>query len=84
MVRMSPPTLPPLERLTLLTTREREILGLLGCAMSDKEIRRLAHISEPTIRSHIRKITMKLGVRGRTHLALIAVWRGLAPPPASR
>lgn len=84
MVCLTPPCLPSIDRMRALTAREREILSMVGCAMSDRQIQRALYISRATVRFHLHKITLKLGVRGRVHLSLIAVARGLAPPPASR
>ncbi|MEI7556170.1 response regulator transcription factor [Candidatus Chlorohelix sp.] len=61
-----------------LTEREREVLGLLGKGMSNKEIARDLSVSEKTVKAHVSNILNKLNLPGRTHAALYAVKRGIA------
>ncbi len=61
-----------------LTTREREVLRLLGGGASNKEIAAELSISERTARSHVSNILTKLGLTSRTQAALWAVREGLA------
>ncbi|NWJ48184.1 MAG: response regulator transcription factor [Chloroflexi bacterium] len=61
-----------------LTEREREVLGLLGKGMSNKEIARDLSVSEKTVKAHVSSILNKLNLPGRTHAALYAVKRGIA------
>jgi len=65
-------------RITLntLTGREREILSCLGKNLSNKEIARTLFLSEPTIKTHLRSIFRKLGVRNRTEALLAALRLG--------
>jgi DNA-binding NarL/FixJ family response regulator len=49
----------------LLTTREREILGLIGSAMTNKEIARHLKISDHTVKTHLHRIYVKLEKSGR-------------------
>jgi DNA-binding NarL/FixJ family response regulator len=56
-----------------LTPREREVLGLLGDGLGNREIAARLNISEHTIKFHIRSILGKLGASSRTE----AVSRGL-------
>lgn len=60
-----------------LTEREREVLGLLGHGMSNKEIAYKISVSEKTVKAHVSSILNKLNLPGRTHAALYAVKRGL-------
>jgi DNA-binding NarL/FixJ family response regulator len=60
-----------------LTTRELEILRLLGAGKSNKEIARELQISERTARTHVSHILGKLGFTSRTQAALWAVSQGL-------
>jgi DNA-binding NarL/FixJ family response regulator len=50
---------------TLLTAREREILALIGDAMSNKEIARELNISDHTVKTHLHHIYVKLHRSGR-------------------
>lgn len=49
----------------LLTTREREILSLIGGGMSNKEIGRVLSISDQTVKTHLHHIYVKLNRSGR-------------------
>lgn len=49
----------------LLTQREREILGLIGDALSNKEIARRLKISDNTVKTHLHRIYVKLHQSGR-------------------
>lgn len=49
----------------LLTTREREIMHLVGSAMSNKEIGRRLNISDKTVKTHLHHIYVKLHKSGR-------------------
>jgi two-component system, NarL family, response regulator LiaR len=60
-----------------LTEREKEVLGLLGRGLSNKEIARDLSVSEKTVKAHVSSILSKLSLPGRTHAALYAVKRGL-------
>ena len=55
-----------------LTTREREVLDLLGRGLSNQLIGRELHISEHTVKFHISSLYAKLGVNNRAE----AVSRG--------
>jgi DNA-binding NarL/FixJ family response regulator len=61
-----------------LTTRELEILRLLGAGKSNKQIAADLQISERTARTHVSNILGKLDLSSRTQAALWAVRQGLA------
>jgi DNA-binding NarL/FixJ family response regulator len=48
-----------------LTSRQQEILALLVEGRSDEEIGTILHIEEATVRSHVHRIIMRLGVETR-------------------
>jgi two-component system, NarL family, response regulator DegU len=48
-----------------LTSRQEEILILLGEGKSDFEIGKLLHLTESTVRSHVHSIIQRLGVENR-------------------
>jgi Response regulator containing a CheY-like receiver domain and an HTH DNA-binding domain len=48
-----------------LTAREREILDLVGAALSNKEIARKLAISDKTVKTHLHHIYVKLQRSGR-------------------
>jgi DNA-binding NarL/FixJ family response regulator len=60
-----------------LTTRELEILRLLGAGKTNKEIAAGLQISERTARTHVSNILGKLDLTSRTQAALWAVRHGL-------
>jgi DNA-binding NarL/FixJ family response regulator len=64
-----------------LTEREKEVLGLLGRGMSNKEIGAELFITERTARTYVSNILGKLGLQSRTQAALWAVEHKLAEPP---
>lgn len=48
-----------------LTSRQGEVLALIGEGKSDKEISEILHLSEATVRSHVHHIIRRLGVKNR-------------------
>jgi DNA-binding NarL/FixJ family response regulator len=70
-----------------LTSRELEVLQLIGAGAANKAIAQRLDISERTARTHVSNILRKLGLHSRTQVALWAVRSGLAdggPSPDSR
>lgn len=60
-----------------LTPREREVLAALLSGASDHAVARSLGISPHTVRSHVRNVLRKLGVRTRTEAVVLAVRGGL-------
>jgi DNA-binding NarL/FixJ family response regulator len=60
-----------------LTSRELEVLRLVGAGRANKEIAAELQISERTARTHVSNILGKLGLSSRTQAALWAVREGL-------
>ena len=61
-----------------LTSRELEVLRLLGAGETNKGIGAALGITERTARTHVSHILSKLGLRSRTQAALWAAREGLA------
>ncbi|MBI5921087.1 MAG: response regulator transcription factor [Betaproteobacteria bacterium] len=62
----------PTDPLEELTTRESEILTLVGQGLTNREIGDRIHLSEKTVKHYITNILEKLQVRSRVEAALIA------------
>jgi DNA-binding NarL/FixJ family response regulator len=67
-------------RLAVLTTREREILTLVGRGLSNEEIAAELVLSPATARTHVSRAMTKLGARDRAQLVVIAYQTGLVTP----
>jgi DNA-binding NarL/FixJ family response regulator len=72
-----------LEDQELLTTREREILALIGTAMTNKEIARHLKISDHTVKTHLHHIYVKLDRSGRYKAFLSNTAAGPLPSSAA-
>lgn len=60
-----------------LTPRERELVGLVGRGLTDKEIAAQLMISVATVHSHLDRVRDKTGCRRRSELTRLAVHLGL-------
>jgi len=59
------------------TARERQVLGMLGAGLGNKEIASRLKISEHTAKFHVASILGKLGASSRTEAVAIGLRRGL-------
>jgi len=60
-----------------LTEREIEVLREVAAGNANKMVAQLLHVSEETIKAHMKSILSKLGANDRTHAVTIAVKRGI-------
>ena len=70
---LAAPARPPMS----LTNRESQVLALIAEGLANKEIAARLHISENTVKTHVRHILEKLGLRSRAEAAAYAVREGL-------
>jgi DNA-binding NarL/FixJ family response regulator len=68
------------EPLSLLSTREREVLRLIAEGLSAKEIAKELSISSKTVEAHRTSLMRKLGARKATELVRFALRHGLIEP----
>jgi DNA-binding NarL/FixJ family response regulator len=55
-----------------LTERERDILGLIGEGLTNRQIGQRLYLAEKTVKNHISRLLAKLGVERRVQAAVIA------------
>jgi DNA-binding NarL/FixJ family response regulator len=67
-------------RLSRLTEREREVLGLVAEGLSNEELARRLFLSPLTTKTHVSRILTKLAARDRAQLVVIAYESGLVTP----
>ncbi|GAB3139850.1 response regulator transcription factor [Micromonospora sonneratiae] len=67
-------------RLSVLTSREREVLQLLAAGLSNEQIAQRLFISPLTAKTHVTRAITKLGVRDRVQLVILAYETGLVHP----
>ena len=66
--------------LSVLTDREREVLSLVGAGLSNEDIAERLVLSPSTAKTHVNRAMVKLGVRDRAQLVVIAYQTGLVKP----
>jgi DNA-binding NarL/FixJ family response regulator len=67
-------------RLSALTDREREVVGVVAQGLSNEEIAAKLYLSPATVKTHVNRAMSKLAVRDRAQLVVLAYEAGLARP----
>lgn len=68
---------PDMSQLSVITEREREVLGLVGLGLTNDEIGKRLFLSPLTAKTHVSRIMSKLGARDRVQLVVVAYETGL-------
>ena len=82
MAQQPTPQLADQAKLDALTPREREVLELIARGLSNREIAAELAVEESTIRTHVKRILMKLELRDRVQAVIFAYETALNRPAA--
>jgi DNA-binding NarL/FixJ family response regulator len=83
MAQQPTPALADQAKLDGLTAREREVLQLIARGLSNREIGAALAVEESTIRTHVKRVLMKLALRDRVQAVIFAYETGVNRPAPS-
>lgn len=71
-------------RLPRLSAREAQVLELLAAGLTIPAVAQQLYLAESTVKSHVSRIYVKLGVSSRSQAIMAGISLGVVPAPGTR